>query len=103
MAVFEDAYTLWTERRLTQSEAAHRRRREPAAAANVRLRDYLAAMPEAVLHYPPLPLCTDNGAMIAYAGWRRLAAGQSEPLAIHTRPRWPLSELPTTPGPGVMP
>ena len=63
-------------------------------AANVRLRDYLAAMPEAVLHYPPLPLCTDNGAMIAYAGWRRLAAGQSEPLAIHTRPRWPLSELP---------
>ena len=43
--------------------------------------------------YPRLKFCTDNGAMIAYAGWLRLHAGASEPLAIRTRARWPLAEL----------
>ncbi|MEX0619493.1 MAG: tRNA (adenosine(37)-N6)-threonylcarbamoyltransferase complex transferase subunit TsaD [Pseudohongiellaceae bacterium] len=38
--------------------------------------------------------CTDNGAMIAYAGCRRLMAGHSEGLAIRCRPRWPLETLP---------
>lgn len=38
-------------------------------------------------------LCTDNGAMIAYAGLQRLKAGQSSPLGIDVRPRWPLTEL----------
>ena len=38
--------------------------------------------------------CTDNGAMIAYAGAQRLAAGQSESLAVNVRPRWPLDSLP---------
>lgn len=44
--------------------------------------------------YPSLAYCTDNGAMIAYAGAQRLAAGQSDgatPAAL--RPRWPLTEL----------
>ena len=37
--------------------------------------------------------CTDNGAMIAYAGWRRLLAGQRDALAIQVRARWPLTDL----------
>ena len=44
--------------------------------------------------YPSLAYCTDNGAMIAFAGAQRLAAGQSDgatPAAL--RPRWPLTEL----------
>jgi len=37
--------------------------------------------------------CTDNGAMIAYAGCKRLRAGQREGLEINVRARWPLAEL----------
>jgi N6-L-threonylcarbamoyladenine synthase len=65
--------------------------------ANVRLRERLAARLDAEVYYPPLRLCTDNGAMIAYAGYRRLAAGERAGLAIDTRARWPLTEL-TVPG-----
>ena len=43
--------------------------------------------------FPRLEFCGDNGAMIAYAGYQRLAAGQREPTEILARPRWPLSEL----------
>ena len=43
--------------------------------------------------YAPLDLCTDNGAMIAYAGALRLRSGARETLGIHTRPRWPMTEL----------
>ena len=39
---------------------------------------------------PPLWLCTDNGAMIAWAGAERFAAGLSDPLDVPARPRWPL-------------
>ena len=40
---------------------------------------------------PPLALCTDNGAMIAWAGVERLQAGfAADPLEIAARPRWPL-------------
>jgi N6-L-threonylcarbamoyladenine synthase len=39
---------------------------------------------------PPLDLCTDNAAMIAWAGIERLGQGASDPLDIAARPRWPL-------------
>jgi len=37
--------------------------------------------------------CTDNGAMIAYAGCQRLQAGQHESLAISVQARWPMEQL----------
>ena len=41
-------------------------------------------------YFPRPDFCTDNGAMIAYAGCQRLLAGERAPLAIRARPRWPL-------------
>ncbi len=43
--------------------------------------------------YPRHEFCTDNGAMIAYAGYRRLLAGQRDDLVVQVRARWPLIEL----------
>lgn len=47
------------------------------------------------VYYPEQELCTDNGAMIAFAGALRLLAGQrpSAGVAVGVRPRWPLAEL----------
>lgn len=39
---------------------------------------------------PPLWLCTDNAAMIGWAGAERFAAGLTDPLDVAARPRWPL-------------
>lgn len=43
--------------------------------------------------YPRIEFCTDNGAMIALAGYFRLQAGQTEAEIIRARPRWPMKEL----------
>lgn len=65
--------------------------------ANRKLRERLPAaiadLPARVF-YARHEFCTDNGAMIAYAGCQRLLAGQRQDLAITVRPRWALTELP---------
>ena len=64
--------------------------------ANKRLRGALGPALAAVgaqVYYPEPKYCTDNGAMIAYAGACRLASGQSDEAMMNLRPRWPLSEL----------
>lgn len=61
--------------------------------ANRRLREILEARLPGRVYYPPQALCTDNGAMIAHAGWyRRTEADDSG--TIRVRPRWPLTDLP---------
>ena len=64
--------------------------------ANTKIRSELLKMTEkqhATLFFPRLEFCTDNGAMIAYAGCQRLLAGQRENLEIHAKPRWPIASL----------
>src|SRR5580700_3408820 len=46
------------------------------------------------VYYPRIEFSTDNAAMIAVAGLKRLQAGQHEPLAICARAQWPLTALP---------
>jgi N6-L-threonylcarbamoyladenine synthase len=45
------------------------------------------------LHFPRLEFCTDNGAMIAYAGCQRLMAGEQDDLHVEVRPRWELTQV----------
>ena len=64
--------------------------------ANLNLRQVLeSAMSEVGgrLYYAQPEYCTDNGAMIAYAGCQRLLAGQKSELNIDVRPRWSLESL----------
>lgn len=65
--------------------------------ANTRLRSSLAQMMQELngqVYYPRGEFCTDNGAMIAYAGLQRIKAGQLEDLSVKGQPRWPLDTLP---------
>jgi N6-L-threonylcarbamoyladenine synthase len=62
-------------------------------AANERLRTALrelSAQRGFAFHVPPVDLCSDNAAMIAWAGAERLALGLTDPLDVPVRPRWPL-------------
>ena len=64
--------------------------------ANRALRERLAVMGQrrgVRVYYPRPEFCTDNAAMIAYAGYRRLVAGQHDDLAIRATARWPLDTL----------
>ena len=64
--------------------------------ANRRLREAVELMMDGQggrAFYPRPEFCTDNGAMIAYAGWQRLKAGQHEALAFDIRPRWDMTTL----------
>lgn len=64
--------------------------------ANTALRQQLAKLCAALdvkLYFPRPLFCTDNGAMIAYAGWLRLRQGAQENLAIKVIPRWSLDDL----------
>lgn len=66
--------------------------------ANHSIRQHLLNMTAAMdakIYFPRPEFCTDNAAMIAYAGCQRLMAGQSETLEIVARPRWPINLLPS--------
>ena len=65
--------------------------------ANVNLRERLKAMTAkrgGDVYFPRPAFCTDNGAMIAYAGALRLLAGEREGEAIKVQPRWDMETLP---------
>jgi len=74
-------------------------------AANAALRAALGTLAGEVglpLVAPPPALCTDNAAMIGWAGGERFAAGQFDPLDVAARPRWPLdAAAPPVRGAGV--
>ncbi|MCJ8318421.1 MAG: tRNA (adenosine(37)-N6)-threonylcarbamoyltransferase complex transferase subunit TsaD [Colwellia sp.] len=65
--------------------------------ANTSLREKLAITTKKLggeVFYPRPEFCTDNGAMIAYAGLQRLKAGTDTDLTFKATPRWPLDSLP---------
>ncbi|MDO4697117.1 MAG: tRNA (adenosine(37)-N6)-threonylcarbamoyltransferase complex transferase subunit TsaD [Pasteurellaceae bacterium] len=64
--------------------------------ANKQLRADLAELMQQIggdVFYPRPAFCTDNGAMIAYAGFLRLKNGEHTDLAVQVKPRWPMTEL----------
>jgi N6-L-threonylcarbamoyladenine synthase len=89
----------------------HRQAHEPklvvagGVAANVALRAVLHQVCQEqgfTLLAPPAHLCTDNAAMIAWAGAERLALGMTDDLDVAPRPRWPLDpDAEKAPGAGV--
>lgn len=64
--------------------------------ANLRLREKLQTLTASLgtqIYYPRLEFCTDNGAMIAYAGYQRLKKGHDDNLEMLVYPRWPMDTL----------
>lgn len=84
-------------RRALKQTGYHRLVVAGGVSANRHLRSSLAEMMQAnggEVYYPRGEFCTDNGAMIAYAGLQRLKAGQTDDLQVKGLPRWPLNSLP---------
>lgn len=96
---FEDALVdtlLIKSRRALEQTGFNRLVIAGGVSANKTLRNKLAelmAQRKGQVYYPRIEFCTDNGAMIAYAGMIHLKQQQYSDLAITVRPRWPLSEL----------
>lgn len=64
--------------------------------ANESLRAQLSHLCDALggkCYFPTPQFCTDNGAMIAYAGAQRLLHGAADELSVDVKPRWPLNEV----------
>lgn len=85
-------------RRALRATGLHRLVVAGGVGANRRLRRRLQALmveERGQVYYPRPAFCTDNGAMIAFAGHQRLMAGQHETTAIRVTARWPLDSLGT--------
>ncbi|UGA54401.1 tRNA (adenosine(37)-N6)-threonylcarbamoyltransferase complex transferase subunit TsaD [Vibrio sp. VB16] len=64
--------------------------------ANKQLRADLGDLAKKIggeVYYPRTEFCTDNGAMIAYAGMQRLKNNESSDLSVKAQPRWPIDQL----------
>ncbi len=64
--------------------------------ANIALREKLEQLGTKMgfnVYYPRIEFCTDNGAMIAFAGAQRLKAGETANMGFTTTPRWPIESL----------
>jgi len=83
-------------RRALQQEGLTRLVMAGGVSANQVLRAQLESQLSKIngeVFYARPEFCTDNGAMIAYAGCQRLAAGQTEGLGLKVQPRWPMDSL----------
>ncbi|QEP44733.1 tRNA (adenosine(37)-N6)-threonylcarbamoyltransferase complex transferase subunit TsaD [Ectothiorhodospiraceae bacterium BW-2] len=98
-AAFEEAVvdTLAIKCRRAMQQTGHRQLViAGGVSANQKLRQRLQQQADKYrfeLYYPRAEFCTDNGAMIAYAGYCRLAAGERAEPHFSPRPRWPLDQL----------
>jgi N6-L-threonylcarbamoyladenine synthase len=99
-AAVTDAVARRTRNAIEVFSALHPRARRlvvaGGVAANMALRtslETLAASQGFTLTAPPLALCSDNAAMVAWAGVERLRLGLTDPLGFRARPRWPLGEV----------
>ena len=87
MTMFRKDFPQAGERRLVVAGGVAANRAIGAALAR------LCAEENFTLAVPPPGLCTDNAAMIAWAGLERLAAGETDTLGISPKARWPLANV----------